>query len=196
MIRRILLLFVTLAVVIPISSTATTQAHANPLSLGVTDLDGKASQLPRKQETSFIVLVSLLADCPACESYSRTLNQLSKDYEKKGVQFAGLFSDRFTTFDEARQFQKTYSIRFPLYRDEGNKMVHALGITVAPQVIVMDVTGVIRYSGRIDDWMYAIGKKRTTITNRDLKNALDKLCQGQEPSPARTTPIGCIISEP
>lgn len=196
MIRRILFFFVTLATVLPVSNSSAANPDGSALSIGVTDLTGKACQLPRTQETSYVVLVSLLADCPACESYSRTLNQLSKEYEKKGVFFAGLFSDRFTTLDEARQFQKTYSIRFPLYRDQGNRMVNALGITVAPQVVVMDVEGTILYSGRIDDWMYAIGKKRTTITSHDLKNALDNLCHGRKPSPARTTPIGCIISEP
>ncbi|MEY4594831.1 MAG: hypothetical protein RIQ47_1241, partial [Bacteroidota bacterium] len=72
-------------------------------------------------------------------------------------------------------------------------VVRQLKATTVPQVFLLNKNGAVVYSGRIDDWMYALGKKRSIITKHDLKNAMDELATNKVISNPVTVPIGCII---
>jgi hypothetical protein len=50
------------------------------------------------------------------------------------------------------------------------------------------------YSGRIDNWAYELGKKRTVITSHDLENVLQNLSAGKEVKPFQTKAVGCFIN--
>lgn len=139
------------------------------------------------------VVVFLLADCPACQSYSKTLNELHREYMNKNVLFTGVFPGNFHTGEEIAAFRKNYRIGFPLLVDTDKRLTRQLGATVAPEVFVLDPAGQTVYSGRIDDWMYAVGKKRAVITKHELRAALQAILQGRNPDPVKTVPIGCII---
>ena len=68
--------------------------------------------------------------------------------------------------------------------------VHA---SVTPQAVVMGKNGELLYSGRIDDLYTALGKKRGTATQRDLREALDAITAGKRLKKRATTAIGCLI---
>jgi hypothetical protein len=91
------------------------------------------------------------------------------------------------------EFQNSYKINFPLLRDPEKILVRQLKATTVPQVFLLNKNGEVVYSGRIDDWMYALGKKRSVITRHDLKNAMDELLANKAITNPVTVPIGCII---
>jgi peroxiredoxin len=148
-------------------------------------------QLKKKNGT---VLIFMLADCPACQSYTLTLNQMSKKFESKGIQFIGIFPGQYGTPSEMLEFKKNYAIDFPLVLDREMKLARSVGAVIAPETFLLDSTGTTIYSGRIDDWMYALGKKRQVIRSRDLENAITSYIQHKKIKVKKTDAIGCILN--
>lgn len=168
-------------------------AQVEVYNLKLHSVDDQVVSTSEWKNQPFTVLVFLLADCPACQSYSKTLNELSSKYHSRNVRFAGIFPGQYGTREEMIEFRRRYKINFGLYRDPDKQLVRLTAASVAPQVILIDRKGNQLYSGRIDDWMYALGKKRMKVTNRDLDNALAAVTEGRQPAVTKTVPIGCII---
>lgn len=122
------------------------------------DLDNKPVGLEEYRNNSATAVIFLLCDCPASESYTLTLNKLAKKYEKSGVKFMGVFPGRYSTDAELKTFQKTYKVSFPLLKDPDMSLAKYLKATIAPQCFVIDSKSQIAYKGRIDDWLFAVGK--------------------------------------
>lgn len=141
----------------------------------------------------YTVLVFMLPDCPACQSYVPILSRLNRKYGSRSIRFIGVFAGRFSKPSDMADFQSTYKPSFPLVVDSDHALIKKLGVTVAPEAVVIDVSFNKLYSGRIDDWMYSIGKKKTVIRKHDLAKALEELQHGSAISTKKTTPIGCII---
>ena len=117
------------------------------------------------------VFVFLLPDCPACENYSLTLNTLANKYKSSGIQFFGVFP-HFVTPAAIEKFRTGYKINFPLLMDNNSELMNAFDAHVSPSVYMINESTALLYSGRIDNWMYAVGKKRTVITTHELEDAL------------------------
>jgi peroxiredoxin len=148
------------------------------------------AQLARNKAS---VIVFLLPDCPACESYSKTLTDLSKKFKDSGFEFYGVFPGTYNTTEEMIAFQKLYKVEFPLLQDPENLLARSLSASVVPSVFLINNLGEVLYKGRIDDWLYALGKKRAVITKHDLKNAMQSFKDGKIIQVRETTPIGCIL---
>lgn len=171
----------------------TLNAQTARTSFSLLNLENKSVTLSTASGTEHTVIVLLLPDCPACQSYSRTLNQLCKTYAKNSVRFYGVFPGTYNTIDEMKQYKQEYGIAFPLLRDPDKTLVKSLHATTVPEVFLINKNGETVYSGRIDDWMYALGKKRSVITRHDLKDALNALLSNKKIAVSKTVPIGCII---
>jgi peroxiredoxin len=139
------------------------------------------------------VIVFLLSDCPASQSYTTTLNKLSKKYLPEKIKFYGVFPGKFSTTEELKSFQKIYMISFPLLMDPEMSFSKYMKASIAPSCFVVDSTGKIIYKGRIDDWLYALGKKRQVITENNLDDALKSVSKNLPVKKSETTPIGCIL---
>jgi peroxiredoxin len=156
-------------------------------------LDGKDFPLTEIRNHKAAVFVFLLADCPACENYALTLNQLNEKYKANDIGFYGVFPGTYSKSGEMLSYKNTYKINFPLLVDKDKKLVKALKAKTAPQAFLLSKTGKGLYSGRIDDWMYAVGRKRTVITKHELQDAIDATIKGNKVPVATTVAIGCLI---
>ncbi len=165
----------------------------NLLSLQLQTLEQKIFSFDEIKNNTATVFVFLLPDCPSCQSYSLKLNQLSTKFNSSGIKFYGIFPGHYNTEKEMVDFQKRYRINFPLMIDPEKKLVHCLSAKVVPEVFVIDKAGKVLYHGRIDDWMYAVGKTKPGITKHELKDALDAVAQHQLLKVKETKAIGCII---
>ena len=68
-----------------------------------------------------------------------------------------------------------------------------MNATVVPSVFFINQEGNTLYKGRIDDWMYALGKKKAIITKHDLREALESVKTGTDIKVKETVAIGCIL---
>lgn len=162
---------------------------------GPTDLDGKALFAVANDKVRFHCLIFLGTECPVSNGYSPEYKRLYQEYSAKGVALVGIHPDPDVDKERARQHAKEYQLPFPIALDSGQKLARAAGVQVTPEVAVLDARGKVVWIGRIDDTWMPNGKKRTTVTRRDLRLALDALVDGKTPPPAAARPFGCPLPE-
>jgi len=177
----------------PVLACAQIQMLGRFESISLKNLSGELFSFRELKKNTATVIVFLLPDCPACQSYSTTLNKLNEQYQKDGVAFYGVFPGTYNTLEEMNEFKNTYHIKFPLLCDPDKKLVKTIAAKVTPEVFVLNHETNIVYRGRIDDWMYALGKKKPVITTHELADALHAVVHHQPAKVSQTTAIGCII---
>lgn len=139
------------------------------------------------------IIVFLLSDCPASQSYTLTLNKLAKKYSKNKVEMIGVFPGTFSSDDELRKFKSQYKINFQLVKDPEMKLAKYLNATIGPSCFLIDEIGNAVYKGRIDDLLYSIGKKRQVITENNLDDAIQCVILNKPIKISETKAIGCIL---
>jgi len=135
----------------------------------------------------------LISDCPMCESYSLTINKLAEKYSAQGIASAGIFPVQGYSDDEIISYGKNFHVTIPFYRDIDFSLSKALGVTVAPEVFVLDSAGTVLYSGSIDNWAFTTGKKRMEVTEHFLEDALENIMSGKPVAVKSTMAYGCLI---
>ena len=155
------------------------------------NLEGKLELVMDNKHTTAVVFLS--PECPLCQNYTLTLNNMIKKYWNNNVKIIGIFPGTFFSKADFLDFKKKYKVSFPLYTDASNMLTKRLGATVTPEVFLIDSQGKIQYKGRIDNWAYEVSRKRKVITQHDLQNALESLIHHQPILVTQTKAIGCFI---
>lgn len=153
----------------------------------------KDSSLVNSVSCKAQVLVFLSPECPLCQAYALTLKDLFEEYSGQGFEFLGIISGTSFTAEDANTFKKKYKLPFSFILDTTKKFSKIYNARITPQAIVISKTDSVLYSGRIDNWMYEIGKKRKKPTENSLKDALDDISNHREVKVSKTTAIGCFI---
>ena len=157
------------------------------------DIQNKIVSFSDFKKNKATVIIIFLSDCPASQSYTLTLNKLAKKYNANNISFIGIFPGSYSTDDELKKFKSDYKIEFPLLKDPDMILARKLDATIAPSCFVINEKGNTIYQGRIDDWLYAIGKKRQVITENNLDDALKSVVKNLPVKIKETKPIGCIL---
>ena len=139
------------------------------------------------------VIVFLSPECPLCQNYALTIRQLQDTFASQQVRFFGVIADERFTNKTVLSFQQQFGMNIPLVRDSLKLLTHRFGATVTPEAFLLDAKGEIRYSGRIDNWMYEVGRKRTLVTEHDLDYAIRALLTDAKFKSHHTQAIGCFI---
>jgi len=135
----------------------------------------------------------LSPECPLCRSYTSTINELYSRYQTKGFNFIGVITGtQFSTYC-IEEFKNRYHLKPTIIIDANKKITNQLKATITPEVVVVGTNGYTLYSGRIDDWAYALGKKRKHITDHSLVNALEDILNERIIKNPKTIAIGCYI---
>lgn len=139
------------------------------------------------------IIIFTLPDCPIANAYAPEINRLVADYAAKGVSFYLAHVDRDLTAADARKHAADYNLRCPVLLDSQHTLVKALGATKTPQAFLLDASGKTVYHGRINNLFADYGTRRQTVTQHDLRNALDALLAGKPVPQPVTEAIGCHI---
>lgn len=142
-----------------------------------------------------IVLVCTNTTCPLVQKYWPKLKRLEEEYRERGVQFVGINVGADDTIADMAQQALDFGVEFPIVKDCDGSCVKALGVQRTPEVVALDSSNRLRYRGRIDD-QYRIGGARATVSQDDLKHALDELLAGKEVTTAESPVDGCLITVP
>jgi AhpC/TSA family len=187
--------FLLLILVVALSNQSIAQdsAAGNSVLLPklIQTVDGSA--ITADATTKLHVFCMLGVECPVSRFYAGRIEQLSKEYAPRKVQFIAVYSNLHDSVEDIRQSAKEVGLSISLVHDSDQSLARLLAATRVPEVLVLDDTKSIRYRGRIDD-QYSPGVKRTNTSQNDLENALDALLSGQAPKVASTTPVGCLIT--
>jgi len=144
-------------------------------------------------KTKATTYLFLSPECPLCISYVPVINKLYKDYQYKGVDFVGVISGSSFKKETISNYRNVYEIKFPLIEDSTYRISNFYGAQITPEVVLADSLNNIIYKGRIDNWAYALGKKRKNVTEHNLLNALNEYLNGFSIKVKLTNAIGCLI---
>jgi peroxiredoxin len=78
---------------------------------------------------------------------------------------------------------------FPYLYDESQEIARAYGAQRTPEIFLFDKGGTLRYHGTVDDNY----EDPAAVNTPYLREALEAVLAGREPSTVETTPVGCTI---
>ena len=166
----------------------------NPAELSVRDVNGAIVRPLAGHGQRATVLFFVLPDCPVANGYAPEIGRIITRYRKEGIAGHVVYVARDLPPAAARQHAREYGYADRALLDPEHRLVRAAGATVSPEAVVLSPAGELLYRGRIDDRMVALGQKRAEPARRDLRLALDAIVAGRPVDVARTTAIGCYLS--
>ena len=140
------------------------------------------------------VLVFTTTDCPISNRYAPEIQRLASRFDRQ-VQFKLVYPVPADDETRIREHVRKFGYTLPWERDSKRALVKRIGVTVTPEVAILDAAGKIAYRGRIDDRYIAFGKDRPQPTVRDLERSLEALLAGKPVPVKETRAIGCILSD-
>jgi peroxiredoxin len=156
----------------------------------LTTLDGKSFSLTQAAKSHKAVVVMFVATkCPYSNAYNERMRDMAAFYEKQGILFVGINSNKTEPADEVSAHARQHGLAFPLMKDPDNKVADLYDARHTPEIYIVDPQGKLVYHGRIDENY----EDPTKVTSPDLKNALDQLLAGKPIAKAETKAFGCSI---
>jgi peroxiredoxin len=187
--RPVLFAAAILGIALSAQAAAPAVGSAAP-DFSLTTLDGKNFSLAQAIKSHKAVVVMFIATkCPYSNAYNDRMRDMSAAYEKQGVLFVGINSNKTEPADEVASHAKQHGFAFPLMKDPGNKVADLYDASHTPEIYVVDPQGKLIYHGRIDENYEDPGH----VTSPDLKNALDQVLAGKPIAKAETKAFGCSI---
>jgi peroxiredoxin len=162
-------------------------------SFKLEDTAGKEYDLSELKNNKGSVLVFLSPECPICQKYTLTINQIEKAYLAQGIKFYGIVPGKNFKNKVINKFAKDYGLTMPILLDPDYVLTKSVGATVTPEVMLFNPQAAVQYDGKVDNWFEDIGSRRTVITEFYLKDALNGLISGTDIKVKRTNPVGCFI---
>lgn len=141
-------------------------------------------------EDKIVVLWWHSIQCPWVVTAQDGLKAIIEEYQKKGVVFLAINSNKTEETARVASYDKEKS-EFPceILKDEGNVVADKFDARVTPHVFIVDKKGNVVYDGALDD------RKRPGSVDGDnyLTRALDELLAGKPVSTPKTKPMGCSV---
>jgi peroxiredoxin len=139
------------------------------------------------------VVVFTCNHCPYALAWQGRLEAAARDYAERGVRFLAINSNDSERYPrdsyeamQARVAREDWPM--PYLRDASQEVARSYGAKTTPDVFVLDSERRLRYRGAPDS-DYDDESQRAGW----LRDALDAVLSGTEPSPAETKPVGCSI---
>jgi thiol-disulfide isomerase/thioredoxin len=163
---------------------------AAPDFQGIVGIDDQKHALADYKDARLLVLVFTCNHCPVAKAYEDRLVALQKEYAAKGVRFVAVNVNNLPDdrLDKMKERAKKKGFNFPYLYDSTQKIGRDYGATVTPHVFVLDAGRKLAYRGAIDDNMAAVEVKK-----HYLREALDALLDGKQPTETITKQFGCSI---
>jgi peroxiredoxin len=139
------------------------------------------------------VVVFTCNHCPYALAWHDRIAQAARDYADRGVRFLAINSndaERYPADSYEAMKQRVAAEQWPMpyLHDATQQVARAFGAQTTPDVFVLDSDRRVRYRGAPDS-----DYDDPTQRAEWLRQALDAVLGGSEPSPAETKPVGCSI---
>ena len=139
------------------------------------------------------VVCFLGTECPLAKLYAARLVELEQKYRGDNLRFLGIFPNVQDSPEDLLKFASAYDIKFPIGKDDDQKLADALAVKRTPEVFLLsNFDRQILYRGRVDD-QYSPGIARKAATRNDLRIAIDQILAGEPVAVSQTGPEGCLI---
>ena len=139
------------------------------------------------------VYVFTTTDCPISNRYAPEVQRLAAKFRSQ-AKFVLVYPVPSDTPDMIRDHKKKYAYTLESVRDTDQKLVKQTGVTVAPEVALMNGAQLL-YRGRIDDKYVELGRERSQPTTHDLEDALAAAIASKPVTVKETRAVGCFLTD-
>ena len=160
----------------------------------LTDTSGATHTVPADPAPAATVLVVTCNHCPYVIAWNPRLRAVAEDYAPRGVRVLAINANdasRYPADSPAAmaRFVRDQSWPIPYLYDESQEVARAYGAERTPEIFLFDKGGTLRYHGTVDDNY----DDPAAVKAPYLREALEAVLAGKEPSTAEITPVGCTI---
>ncbi|CAN7471985.1 thioredoxin family protein [Phyllobacterium sp. LjRoot231] len=178
------------------------KTESNPITLGtkaadfiLPDANGKLYELSSFSEKPALLVAFISNRCPFVVLLREALAQFALEYAPKGLQIVAINSNDAKAHPEetlARIGEEAanFGYSFPYLKDESQTVAKAYGAACTPDLFLFDAERCLAYHGQFDDARPGNGKP---VTGADLRDAVDAVLVGNNPSATQIASIGCNI---
>ena len=144
--------------------------------------------------SSLDIYIFVAETCPICQYYTAKINQIAEDNPDHTIVL--VFPNSLSSEETMAKFKKKYKLDVEMKLDPDHELVQKFGATVTPEVVVYDSgADSVYYQGRIDDNYARVGQRKRQIQSNDLVDALNAINNETPITTAKTTAVGCYISQ-
>ena len=156
-------------------------------------VDGRNHSLADYDDAEVLVLIQSCNHCPYVQAWEGRMSAIARDYADRGVRVVAVNSNDAEhypadSFEAMGARAASRGFAFDYLYDEPQAVARALGAERTPEVFVFDRDRRLVYHGAIDD-----SRDETTVRQQYLRDALDAVLSGEEPSVQETPPVGCTV---
>jgi len=157
------------------------------------DTEGGSWSASNSGTTPATVLVFTCNHCPYALAWQDRIADVARDYGERGVRVLAINAndaERYPrdSFEAMKDRVSREGWPMPYLHDATQEVARAYGAQVTPDVFVLDAERRLRYRGAPDGDYEDPGQRAAW-----LREALDAVLAGAEPSRAETKPVGCSI---
>lgn len=169
--------------------TPTVAASALPTA----DIDAAAIEVA---DCDAVVVTFLKPGCPIANYYHPTMRRLADGWGDR-VLLIQVHATATVAAEQARAHRDEYEVAGRIVVDPAQTLARALDAKVTPEAFVLVPVGgsryAVRYRGRIDDTYVGFGRRRQTVGDHTLRDAVNAVLSSQPVDLAQTDAIGCRI---
>ncbi len=164
---------------------------ANPQADG---LEGDYRSIDDYKDARALVVVFTCNHCPYARHVERTLIELAREFQPRGVAFVAICSNDAESypedsFENMAKRAKEMHYPFPYLHDESQEVARAYGAVCTPDLFVYNADRVLVYRGRVDETRPGMGES----DGKDLRHALEELLETGKVSTEQYPSMGCNI---
>ena len=157
------------------------------------DTDGKTWSPGNGHDAPVTVVVFTCNHCPYALAWHDRIARVARDYSGRGVRFLAINSndaERYPrdSYEAMRNRVAAEDWPMPYLHDASQSVARDYGAKTTPDLFVLDSSGRLRYRGAPDS-----DYDDPTQNAAWLRDALDSVLAGEEPTRPETKPVGCSI---
>lgn len=151
------------------------------------------------KQKPYSIVVSYSNECPVCILYTSVLRDIFQSLPKDSFQWIFLkvnANEKWDFLDST--FTKSPNTKVSVFEDHALDIAGALGISMFPEVVVLDKKGRKLYSGAIDNRVKELGAMhfRPNHSEEFLINAIQQIRNHRDVAVSHTPAKGCYIEFP
>ncbi len=156
-------------------------------------IDGRQHSLGDYADKPALAVVWSCNHCPYVQAWEGRMIELQREFGDRGFGLVAISSndaDAYPedSFDAMKARAEEQGFNFDYLYDEDQSVLNAYGAERTPEVFLFDGDRTLVYHGAIDD-----SREEDEVTERYLRDAIEAVLAGEEPSVSDTPPVGCTV---
>lgn len=156
---------------------------------------GKTHSLQELRGEKGTVVIFMCNHCPYVKLILDKLLEVAREYTPKGIAFVGINSNDPVNYPEdapekMKELAEEKDFPFPYLFDESQEVARRYQAQCTPEFYVFDQNLRLYYHGQFDD---ARPGNDQPVTGESLREALNRLLQGEAPPIPQKPAVGCSI---